>query len=144
MAPLHPLFVHAPLALLPTAALLATLAATQRYPWAAPATVLVLALGAAGAAAAVVTGLIDHEPLEDELEGTEAWEVVERHEYLGIATAVAAGAVALLLLWKRGTWAAASWRWGAVAALWGVVVLVLFTGWQGGRLPYEFGVNTPP
>ncbi len=68
--------------------------------------------------------------------------VLNQHITAGIALLIAAG---LALYWplrnKRLQTGAASARWGYLALLASIVLLVAIEGWLGGRLVYDFGVG---
>lgn len=139
----HPLFVHFTVALFPLAGIFAALAAARRYPWARQATLVVLTLAVIGTGFTVLTGWLEFEDKEDALEGTEAGAAGERHELLGFVTGGTFTVLWGLLVWQRATLLASRFRWAYVAALWAAIILLVVTAWIGGRLVYEFGVNTP-
>lgn len=145
MENLHPVFVHAPLTLLPLALVFQALALWRgREEWQRLA-LWFLCLGALAALAAAGTGLL----AEEEVTVPEAgWETIERHEQLmlittGLAVVLAAGA---LWLWfgrahherKRLT---RGWQAGLLVGLLALNGLLLVGADLGGRLVYEFGVS---
>lgn len=138
----HPILVHFTAALFPIVALLATYAAWRRAEWASRATRWLLGLAVLVTLLTIATGLVEGEPYEDRLEGTEAGEVIETHELLGFATEIV-----FLVAWALLRWRPAGLlgprRFLFVGLLWLGVAVVTVGGWMGGRLVYEFGVGTP-
>lgn len=141
MVPLHPAFVHFPLALLPTAVLLASWAVWKEAAWARKATRVLLALGLAGALAAVVTGLFaEHavEPLVDE----ETYSAIEQHEIAGLLTTGVFAGLTGWLWWRPSTLTMRTRAtWVFLLLAWVGVALVLLTGYLGGELVYTRGVG---
>lgn len=138
---IHPMLVHFPLALLPTAALFATYAVWKREAWAWKSAIALLALGSIAGLAAVATGLYDHLAYES-LSGTRVWTEIEVHEYLALA---AEGLHLALLAWwwrARASLATDVRRQRLfVALLWLGTVLLVATGYVGGRLVFEHGLG---
>lgn len=137
MENLHPVFVHAPLTLLPLALVFQALAVWRgREDWQKLA-LWFLCLGALGAIAAAGSGLWAEEHVTVPEAG---WETIEQHEQLmlvtaGLAVVLAAGAFWLRKRLTRGLQA---------GLLVGLLLLngVLVVGADlGGRLVYEFGVS---
>ena len=137
MESVHPLVVHFPIALLLTAFLLDGLGMIFRRPGLHRVALWNLCLGTVGAVAAVLTGL---EASEIAKHTFEIHRVMERHEQLGIATAISAGilTIARLLLRDRLN----AWLRGASQIiLAGIVITLAYGAHLGGRLVYEFGVG---
>ena len=143
LPPPHPVLVHVPIVLLPLGALLATVALGWKREWAWSALGLVLALAAVGAIAAAVAGdhLMDQQRAEaragNESASAQRHAVMERHQGLGVTTAVASGVLALAWSWqgKRLRHGRLAYAW--TAALWVAAVLVLVTGFYGGALAWD-------
>ena len=137
IAPLHPRFVHFPIALSLVGVLFLVLGLLRRQERFTGYGQWSLLLGWLGIMAAVVTGLIDQASAPQEPAVTA---VINQHITAGIALLIASG---LALYWPlrnkklRSTPA----RWGYVALLVVIVLLVLAEGWLGGKLVYEFGVG---
>jgi uncharacterized membrane protein len=136
-ADLHPLFVHLPIAGWLFAAALALW--PRRGEAVDFALGFVLLAGTLGALPSVVTGLIAHEPYEV----LPVHDAVSRHQLAALGTTLAFMVASVLWLWDRRRGGALRqglpFR-GAVVVL---TALVLFTGWSGGYLVYEEGLNTP-
>ncbi|MCX7706903.1 MAG: DUF2231 domain-containing protein [Anaerolineae bacterium] len=139
LTPLHPRVVHFPIALSLVGAVFAAIGLLRREERWFSYGQLSLLLGGLGTLAAAVTGLIDQSaaPQEASVLG-----VINQHITAGILLAVAIG---LALYWPlrdrhllKGSHSA---RWGYLALLAAVMLLVLLSGWLGGRLVYEFGVG---
>jgi len=137
MENLHPVFVHAPLTLLPLALVFQALAVWRgRDDWQKLA-LWFLCLGALAALGGAGTGLW----AEEEVTVPEAgWETIERHEVLmltttGLAVVLAAGALWLRRRLTRGLQA------GLLAGLLVLNGFLLVGADLGGRLVYEFGVS---
>lgn len=133
----HPVFVHAPLALLPLALVFQALAVWRgREDWQKLA-LWFLCLGAVGALAAAGTGLLAEEEVTVPQPG---WETIEQHELLmlittGLAVVLAGGALWLRKRLTRGLQA------GLLAGLLVLNGLLAVGADLGGRLVYEFGVS---
>lgn len=133
----HPVFVHAPLTLLPLALVFQALAlARARDDWQKLA-LWFLCLGALGALAAAGSGLWAEEEVTVPQPG---WVTIERHEQLmlittGLAVVLAAGALWLRKRLTRGLQA------GLLAGLLVLNGLLVIGADLGGRLVYEFGVS---
>jgi uncharacterized membrane protein len=149
MENLHPVFVHAPLALLPLAlvaqALVFVPALGGRAGSLQRAALALLWLGTLGALAAAGSGLLAGETIE--LAGPAAdaaEEIIELHEELMLWATGMAGSLSVLtvlLLWLRKEWS----RGLQALVLAGLLAtcVVLFIGAdRGGQLVYEFGVGT--
>lgn len=169
----HPVLVHAPIVLLPLAALLATLAAAVRgwRAWAMPAMGVVLALAVAGAGLAYLTGddaqhhagdLLRQRagagaanataaapPANGTFGGRERFRFgpasadLETHKTLAGATLYLSLGLGALGLWQRNRLAAGAWLWLWPLLLWVAAAAVLATGWYGGALVYEHGIGVP-
>lgn len=133
----HPAFVHFPIALLLAALVLEILAALSRKESLRHGATCCLVLGAVGGLAAMVTGLQAEETVRH---SEAAHEIMETHEKLGIAVFILAAALSIvrLLGWDRTAAARAVFT----LALAATVALVLYGGYLGGRMVYEFGVGT--
>ena len=133
----HPVFVHAPLTLLPLALVFQALAVWRgREDWQKLA-LWFLCLGAVGALAGAGTGLLAEEEVTVPQPG---WETIERHELLmlittGLAVVLAGGALWLRKRLTRGLQA------GLLAGLLVLNGLLAVGADLGGRLVYEFGVS---
>lgn len=143
LPPVHPVLVHIPIVLLPLAALLATVALAAKRDWAWSALTLVLVLAALGAIAAAFAGdmLKDQQAADarasNETVSPDRHAVLERHEDLGIATAVVSGVLAAAWLWQGKRLRAGNLALAWALALWAVAVLVLVTGFYGGALAWD-------
>lgn len=140
MPPIHPAFVHIPLALLPTAVLLATWAAWKDAHWARRAARVLLALGLLGALAAVLSGVLEEDAAVGVVDAA-AMAAIQRHKLVAL---VATGVFALLTgwLWWRPT--TLTTRRHAIAFLvagWLGVALILLAGYLGGEVVYVHGVG---
>ncbi|MEK6974902.1 MAG: hypothetical protein AABY18_01005 [Candidatus Thermoplasmatota archaeon] len=130
----HPLVVHAPLILLPLAALAASL--KRWWPWVTQAVPPLLIAAALSAVVAVGTGLLEKDSAQEEWEGTEKEDWISTHQILGIATAVAACLLAILAWIFRATFLQkGAWAW--LGALWVTAALVVGTGWYGGSIVWD-------
>lgn len=139
LLPLHPRFVHFPIALLVTGSVLALayMLRWHRQTLAATTWVLIL-LGWISVFVAVVTGLIDQNsaPQDPEIKS-----LLSIHTALGFALIAVYG----LMLYERLRSPqaldspAVRWRLIALAAL--GLALVLIDGWVGGTLVYKYGVG---
>lgn len=126
----HPIIVHMPIACL-SLAVLAELLVMLRGPVWKPTTALLVAVGAAGAVAAVVSGTWlagDQDPL-----------LLQRHQILGWMTMCGALVAAAMLL--LGRWVPMR-RWPLLAVLLLTAALVTLTGHIGGKM--SWGVDWLP
>jgi len=136
----HPLFVHFPIALLFTSAVVALWAQATRRPGAHLVARVLLWLGTLGAAAAVVTGFLGEQSVA---RVTGAHDVIEEHERYAY---ILLGLSALLSAWAIVSWRrrgappapAALWILGQVALL----AMLVLTANEGGELVHELGVGT--
>lgn len=139
LSPLHPRFVHFPIALLlaGSAAALVYLLYRPR-PALATFTWISLLLGWMALFPVVLTGLIDQNQASQEPAVTA---VLNPHIAVGFSLLIVYG----LLLYERLRSAAAldtpRLRWRLVALLVLGIALILVEGWLGGRLVYHFGVG---
>ncbi len=139
LLPLHPHVVHFPVALTLTGVLFLALGLVRREErWWGYGQISLL-LGWLGVLAAVVTGLVDQARAPQD---PAVVAVLNQHITAGIALLIAAG---LALYWplrnKRLPSGMTSARWGYLALLVLIVLLVVLEGWLGGRLVYDFGVG---
>lgn len=137
--PLHPRFVHFPIALLVTGSVLAlAYLLGWRRPALAATTWLLVLLGWISLFLAVVTGLIDQNsaPQDPEIRS-----LLSIHTALGFALIAVYG----LMLYERLRspdaldLPAMRWRLIVLAAL--GLALVVVDGWVGGTLVYKYGVG---
>lgn len=141
MHPIHPMVVHFPIALLTVSLLFDLISMRWKSASFRDAGLYTLLAGLLGAAAAVVTGAIAEETVEDS-DIPEA--LLNIHETLGYATlALFIGLLGLRLLMRRGVVREIPALYVTLGFI-GVVVL-LVTGYYGGVLVYDFGagVNLP-
>ncbi len=137
LTPLHPRFVHFPIALSLVGVLFVVLGMLRRREaWIGYGRISLL-LGWLGVLAAVVTGLIDQAAAPQDATVTA---IIDQHVTAGIALLIAAGLAIYWPLRNRNLWSSPA-RWGYVALLVVIVLLVLVEGWLGGKLVYEFGVG---
>jgi hypothetical protein len=132
----HPFFVHAPIVLIPLAAVMVWLSRAVRKEGFETATLLITLAGVAGALGALISGL-----LADGSFPADAMlaELVQKHEYNGIAVTVIGSVAALVSL--------AEWRgflpkkvWWIKGALLTWCAIGCFTGGHSGaHLVYEHG-----
>jgi uncharacterized membrane protein len=137
LLPFHPRVVHFPIALSIVGALFIVAGMIRRQDrWTGYGQITLL-LGWLGIMAAVVTGLIDQ---TNAPQNATVAAVINQHITVGIALLIAVG---LALYWplrnKKG-WSSSA-RWGYVALLVAIVVLVVVEGWLGGKLVYHLGVG---
>jgi uncharacterized membrane protein len=137
MENLHPLTVHFPIALLPVALLIETLAVLfKKASWHRIA-LWNLALGTLGAAVAVFTGRQAAATAKHSFEIHPIMVLHERLGYVVLALAVVIAGWRLLrrdALSRRGRWMA----WGLLGLACGILA---FSAHWGGRMVYEFGVG---
>ncbi len=139
LTPLHPRVVHFPIALSLVGALFAAIGLLRRQERWFSYGQLSLLLGGLGTLAAALTGLIDQSGAPQE---AAVLALINQHITAGILLAVAIG---LALYWplrnRQLLHSNHSVRWGYLVLLSAVVLLVLVSGWLGGRLVYQFGVG---
>lgn len=137
LTPLHPRFVHFPIALSLVGVLFVVLGLLRRREaWIGYGRITLL-LGWLGVLAAVVTGLIDQAAAS---QAAAVAAVIDQHVTAGIALLIAVGLALYWPLRNRNLWSSPA-RWGYLALLVVIVLLVLLEGWLGGKLVYEFGVG---
>ncbi len=137
LTPFHPRVVHFPIALSIVGALFIVYGTLRRQDrWTGYGQITLL-LGWLGIMAAIVTGLIDQTkaPQNATVAG-----VINQHITVGIALVVAVGLALYWPLRNKKLWTSSA-RWGYVALLVAIVVLVLIEGWLGGKLVYHLGVG---
>lgn len=137
MESLHPLFVHFPIALLLTAAVVDLLAVLLRRPGWHRVALWNLALGTVAAGAAVWTG---YRAADIAKHTFEIHQVIELHRKLGIATLILGAVVVtwrVLARDRMGRWARAL----TSVLIVGMAGTLAYGGYLGGRLVYEFGVG---
>ena len=133
----HPMVVHFPIALLLTAVVLDMAALVARRPALHRIALWNLVLGTLAAGAAVVSGLRAEEAAKHSFE---IWQVMERHEQLGIVTLSLGAFVSAFRLWKRDR-LSPRWRLLTIALLLAMLGSLTYGAHLGGRLVYEFGVG---
>jgi len=140
--PLHPAIVHFPIALVVVALCLEVAARRSRWRALEPAAATLIVLGALGAIAAVLSGLVAR---DEAVVPQGALELIERHEELGelaMWALVAAAGLRLLLAWRRAFAGFLAWAYILVAL--GAVALVSYNGHLGGQLVFRHGIGTAP
>ena len=137
MQSVHPMVVHFPIALLSVAALLDVAALLLKRPGLHRIALWNQSLGAMAAAVAVATGLRAEQVAKHSFE---IWQVMERHERLGIATLILSLMAAAWRLAHRDQLTPRARILTTVLGLLAVVTLS-FGARLGGRLVYEFGVG---
>lgn len=136
-SPFHPRVVHFPIALSVVGILFIVYGILRRQDrWTLYGQVTLL-LGWLGVMAAVVTGLIDQAKAPQD---TAVAAVINQHITAGVALLIAAG---LALYWpiKDKKLFSSNARWGYVALLVVIVLLVFIEGWLGGKLVYQYHVG---
>jgi len=136
-APFHPRFVHFPIALcLVGAAFVAFGALRGQERWRSYGQTSLL-LGWFGIMVAVVTGLIDQANApQDAAVAT----LINQHITAGVALVISVG---LALYWpirNKKLWQTSA-RWGYIALLVVIILLVILEAWLGGKLVYQHGVG---
>ena len=137
MESLHPLIVHFPIALLLTATALELASLACRRPGWHRIALWNLALGTLGAAAAVASGLYAERVARHSFE---IWEVMERHERLGISTLILA---LMAVAWRLKQHDQLSPRARLTTTLLNLAMTgtLVWGAYLGGRLVYELGVG---
>lgn len=140
MHPLHPMFVHFPIALL-SASVVFDLAAEKWKPEKLRiASLYTLLLGLAGALVAVITGVMAEESVEQSGAPKQVLDVLEMHEGLGFTTFwIFAGLLGVRAVMSLN-WIKERRRIVLALGLAGVAVLFV-ASYFGGSLVYEFGVG---
>lgn len=138
LLPLHPRAVHFPIALTLAGVLFAALGLLRQKPgWIAYGQMSLL-LGWLGTIAAILTGLFDQSAAP---QTPEVLAIINQHITAGIALLVAVGLALYWPLRNKRLWDAGGARWGYLALLLLIAVLVAVEGWLGGKLVYELGVG---
>jgi uncharacterized membrane protein len=99
-----------------------------------------LLLGWLGVMAAVVSGLIDQSLAAQE---AVVAALINQHITAGIALLIATGIALYWPLRNRQLWTSPA-RWGYIALLGVIVLLVIVEAWLGGKLVYDYGVGVTP
>ena len=137
MQSFHPLIVHFPIALVLTGAGLELLAWLFKRPGLRTIALWNLSLGTLAAGAAVVTGLQAEKVAKHSFE---IWQVMERHEKLGVTTLILG---VMLVSWRLKHRDQLSRRARIVTSLVlaAMVCTVIWGAHLGGDLVYELGVG---
>lgn len=137
LTPFHPRVVHFPIALSIVGALFIVIGVLRRQDrWTGYGQVSLL-LGWLGVMVAVVTGLIDQASAP---QNAEVAAVINQHITAGIALLIAVGLALYWPLRNKKLWTTSA-RWGYLALLAGIVLLVFIEGWLGGKLVYHLHVG---
>lgn len=147
IAHIHPMLVHFPIALLPTAIAVQLLALVKGQRLfehkclpAAGLAMIVLA-----AVAAVIGAVFGDIALDAAIESGVPMISLEEHEDLGQLSAMLLLSLSVVEAWfyrKHNTSLRTSWfMWGAGLM---ILLIVLTTAWLGGQLVYSMGVNVTP
>lgn len=137
LAPFHPRLVHFPIALSLAGAFFVVLGLLRRQErWIGYGQTTLL-LGWLSIMAAVVSGLIDQTSAPN---NAAVAAVINQHITAGIALVITVGLALYWPLRNKRLWSSPA-RWGYVALLVVIVVLVLIEAWLGGKLVYHFGVG---
>ncbi len=147
IAHIHPMLVHFPLALLPTAMTVQLLALFkgQRLCERKCLPKVGLALLALAAVTAAIAAVFGDIALDAAVSSGIPMASLETHEELGQLSALILATMAIFAIWfyrRQNSNLRASW----IMWLTGLIVLitVLTTAWFGGQLVYELGVNVAP
>ncbi len=138
--PLHPRFVHFPIALLLVGVAFVAIGLlrpgiAERWLWAGR---WLIFLGWIGTIVAGITGLVDQSRAADTLA---VRDTVNLHITVGIALLIVFGLALYWPLKQRDLWRTGSQRWAYLAWLLLGALLVLVEGWLGGHLVYTLGVG---
>ncbi len=136
-APFHPRFVHFPIALCIVGAVFIALGALRGQEKWRDYGQISLTLGWFGIMLAVVTGLIDQASAPQD---AAIANLINQHITAGVALVITAG---LALYWpirNKKLWQTQA-KWGYLALLVVIVLLVLVEAWLGGKLVYQYGVG---
>lgn len=137
LTPFHPRFVHFPIALcIVGAAFVAFGVLRGEERWRSYGQIT-LVLGWLGILVAVVTGLIDQTNAPDD---AAVVNLINQHITAGIALVIAVGLAIYWPVRSKKLWQTNS-KWGFVALLAVIVLLVLVEAWLGGKLVYQYGVG---
>jgi len=137
----HPLFVHFPVALTLTGAILLLYGTARRQRNTLRAGLLVLIVAGAMVIPTYITGQVARAVLEDSPAFERDLPTLDTHEDLGLASLavlIALGIVAGLTLAK---WDPEAGHWGLVALALAAGVLIAVTAFYGGRLVFEQGIG---
>lgn len=137
----HPLFVHFPVALTLTGAVLLLYGTAGGNKDLLRAGLLVLIIGGAMVIPTYITGQVARAVLEDSSAFDRDLPTLDTHEDLGLASLavlVALGIVAGLTL---GKWDPEARHWGVVALALAAALLIGVTAFYGGRLVFEQGIG---
>lgn len=137
ITPLHPRFVHFPIALSLVGVLFLVLGLLRRQERFTGYGQWSLLLGWLGIMAAVLTGLTDQTHAPQEVAVTA---IINQHITAGITLLVAVGLALYWPLRNKKRWTRFA-RWGYLVLLAVIVFLVLVEGWLGGKLVFEYGVG---
>ena len=137
MESIHPLVVHFPIALLWSAVVLDLLALGLKRPQLHRVALWNLGLGTLGAAIAVLTGLRAEDVAKHSFE---IWQIMERHEKLGLTTMALGAVVTAWRLWTRDHLTGRG-RLATLLLMLGMAATVSLGAHLGGRMVYEFGVG---
>jgi uncharacterized membrane protein len=137
LAPFHPRFVHFPIALCIVGAVFIALGALRgQEKWRSYGQIS-LVLGWFGIMLAVVTGLMDQANAPQDAAVTS---LINQHITAGVALLITVG---LALYWPirdKKLWQKST-KWGYLALLVVIVLLVIVEAWLGGKLVYQYGVG---
>lgn len=137
LAPFHPRFVHFPIALcIVGAAFIAFGLLRKQERWTSYGQTS-LVLGWIGILGAVISGLIDQTYAPDDAAVTA---LLNQHITAGIALVVAVGLAIYWPIRNKKLWQSTA-RWGYLALLVAIVLLVVVEAWLGGKLVYQYGVG---
>jgi uncharacterized membrane protein len=137
LVPIHPRFTHFPIALcIVGAASIAYGTLRGQGQWTRYGQTS-LYLGWIGILVAIITGLIDQASAPDE---SAVASLLNQHITAGIALIVAVGLAIYWPIRNKKLWQTSA-KWGYVALLAVIVLLVLVEAWLGGKLVYEYGVG---
>jgi uncharacterized membrane protein len=135
-ANVHPFFVHAPLVLIPLAAVMSALGRRIKQPGFDLAVLLITVGAALGALAAMVSGLTAPATFA---QSAAMAETLQKHQINGVILGAVSSLIALLAIAEwRGL--GKNWLWWVRMALlvW-VSVGAVFSGHNGARLVYQYG-----
>lgn len=136
----HPLFVHFPIGLLFTSAVVALWAQATKRPGAHLVARVLLWLGTVAAAATVVTGFLGEQSVAHVAGAHDVIEEHERYAYILLGLSALLSAWALVSWRRRGAppTPGALWTLGQLALL----AMLVLTAQEGGELVHELGVGT--
>jgi uncharacterized membrane protein len=140
-ANVHPFFVHAPLVLIPTAALMVWLGRIVRKEGFDTATLLLTVAAALCALAAMTSGLLTDGtfPRPDSLN-----ELLTKHEINGIVLTIVASVAALLSIAERRGWLGGRAWWLRALLLTWASIGAFTSGHNGAQLVYLHGAAVHP